>query len=95
MGVECTLAVIGTGRAVPDTCYLLIVTCYLLLVTCSCAAGREVRSDPASGFSLFVKEHFASTKADLGPKTPHKDIMSELSSKWKDMRIEDTDDPPQ
>jgi hypothetical protein len=33
---------------------------------------------------LFVKEHFAGIKSALGPGTPHKEVMSALSSKWKD-----------
>ena len=36
-----------------------------------------------SKFSLFVKDNFAEVKKQ-NPNTPHKELMSKLSQKWKE-----------
>ena len=45
--------------------------------------GDEVAARAPTAFSLFVKEHFKSTKNALGASTPHKDVMKHLSQRWK------------
>lgn len=47
------------------------------------ADGTPATPRAAAGFSLFVKERFASTKAAMPAGTPHKDVMKALSTQWK------------
>lgn len=47
------------------------------------ADGTPHKKKPASGFSLFVKDNFASVKKSLESTTSHKEIMAELSRLYK------------
>lgn len=47
--------------------------------------GTPVKQRKASGFSLFVKEHYASVQA---AGTPHKEIMSTLARMWKERDVD-------
>lgn len=49
--------------------------------------GTPVAKREATGFSLFVKEQYGSAKKTLGPGTPHKDVMKDLSHKWKGLSL--------
>jgi len=49
--------------------------------------GTPVAKREATGFSLFVKEQYGSAKKTLGPGTPHKDVMKDLSDKWKGLSL--------
>ena len=52
-----------------------------LIVCC----GWQARA--ATGFSLFVKERFASAKVECGGVgTPHKLVMSRLSAQWAEQK---------
>jgi hypothetical protein len=35
-----------------------------------------------------VKEQYGSAKKTLGPGTPHKDVMRDLSDKWKGLSLD-------
>lgn len=47
------------------------------------ADGTPAKTRQPSQYSLFVKDHFAALKKQLGPGTPHKEVMQSLSASWK------------
>ncbi len=47
------------------------------------ADGTPAAKRAPTAFSLFVKDHFGTTKASMGPKAPHAEVMRELSLRWK------------
>lgn len=48
--------------------------------------GTPAKQRKASAFSLFVKQHYAEAKRDLGPAAAHAAVMSRLSTLWKDAK---------
>ncbi|KAK9811089.1 hypothetical protein WJX73_001706 [Symbiochloris irregularis] len=48
------------------------------------ADGTESRARNGNSFSAFVKQNFAAVKAAQGPATPHREVMRELSNRWRE-----------
>ncbi|KAL6779654.1 hypothetical protein ACKKBG_A13180 [Auxenochlorella protothecoides x Auxenochlorella symbiontica] len=46
------------------------------------ADNTPAKPREATGFSLFVKQHFAAERKQLPPGTPHGEVMKQLSLRW-------------
>lgn len=47
------------------------------------ADGTERKARSGNPYSAFVQENFAAVKAAQGPATPHREVMKELSNRWR------------
>ena len=47
------------------------------------ADGSRVKERAGNPYSSFVQEHFAAVKAAQPPGTPHREVMRELSNRWR------------
>jgi hypothetical protein len=74
----------GTVR--PDFYAILCCPCALTLRRTRAAGEQAVKPRQATGFSVYVKEHFARVKANMqacGEAHNTKDVMRELATQYK------------
>jgi hypothetical protein len=74
----------GTVRH--DSCAILCCPCALTLRRTRAAGEQAVKPRQVTGFSVYVKEHFARVMADMqacGEAHNTKDVMRELAAQYK------------
>ena len=48
--------------------------------------GTPVKERKPNAYAVFVKENFASVKAQSSTGTPHKDVMKHIAAKWAEKK---------
>jgi hypothetical protein len=74
------------GTETPASCAILCCPCALTLRRTRAAGEQAVKPRQVTGFSVYVKEHFARVKADMqacGEAHNTKDVMRELAAQYK------------